>query len=227
MLSAKRILNDREDANKSMTMEDIKMSIININSGANTYYGIKQNTRQFSGLTMNNKGEFSFKDKPSEGGANPVNSGEFQRNWTEQKGSHKMNYKFGHLGDVEKEVQRMEAYLKMKHENVAAKRFSTSQPGTMSYDAVALNEELKKVLSNVMNRSTLETEPEADLNEEETESRADIIVKPDGSRVLVITISNGGMETTMSLEISKPNYMENDKEIGNKNTIMQDKCDMP
>ncbi len=210
------------------------MSIININSGANSYYEIKQNARQFSGLTINNKGEFSFKDKSLKGGTNPVNSGEFQRNWTEQNGSDKMNYKFGHLGDVKKEVQCMEAYLKMKHENVAAKRFLTSQSGTMSYKAVVLNEELKKVLSNVMNCSTLETEPEADLKEEETESRADIVVKPDGSRVLVITISNGGMETTMSLEISKPTDMENDnlkqdndKEIGNKNTTMQDKCDMP
>ncbi|MCM1057808.1 MAG: hypothetical protein NC517_09390 [Firmicutes bacterium] len=40
------------------------------------------------------------------------------------------------------------------------------------------------------------------LQEEQT--RSEIVVKPDGSRVLMVTMSVGGMETTMSLEISKP-----------------------
>ncbi|MCI8338347.1 MAG: hypothetical protein HFH62_06660, partial [Lachnospiraceae bacterium] len=35
-------------------------------------------------------------------------------------------------------------------------------------------------------------------------------VKPDGSRVLVMTMSIGGMETTMSLEISKPTEAPNE-----------------
>ena len=39
---------------------------------------------------------------------------------------------------------------------------------------------------------------------QESETKTEIIVKPDGSRVLVMTTSVGGMETTMSLEISKP-----------------------
>ena len=39
---------------------------------------------------------------------------------------------------------------------------------------------------------------------QESETKTEIIVKPDGSRVLVMTMSIGGMETTMSLEISKP-----------------------
>ena len=34
---------------------------------------------------------------------------------------------------------------------------------------------------------------------EESETKTDIVVKPDGSRVLVITINVGGTETTMSL----------------------------
>ena len=38
----------------------------------------------------------------------------------------------------------------------------------------------------------------------ESETKTEIIAKPDGSRVLVMTMSIGGMETTMSLEISKP-----------------------
>lgn len=45
----------------------------------------------------------------------------------------------------------------------------------------------------------------------ESETRTDIIVKPDGSRVLVVTMSVGGIETTMSLEISKPTALQNEK----------------
>ncbi len=46
-------------------------------------------------------------------------------------------------------------------------------------------------------------------DEKETENRTDIIVKPDGSRVLVITSNIGEMKTTMSIEISKPADMQN------------------
>lgn len=49
-----------------------------------------------------------------------------------------------------------------------------------------------------------------------SETNTEIIVKPDGSRVLVITMSVGGMETTMSLEISKPTKVPN--EISKENT---------
>ena len=45
---------------------------------------------------------------------------------------------------------------------------------------------------------------------QESETKTDIIVKPDGSRVLVVTMSIGGMETTMSLEISKPTEAPNE-----------------
>lgn len=61
------------------------------------------------------------------------------------------------------------------------------------------------------------------LQEKETET--DIIVKPDGSRVLVVTMNMGGMETTMSLEISKPTTMPNDSSEQGKEaeTIETDK----
>ncbi|MCM1158838.1 MAG: hypothetical protein NC348_10115 [Clostridium sp.] len=42
------------------------------------------------------------------------------------------------------------------------------------------------------------------LDNQESETTSDVIVKPDGSRVLVVTMNMGGMATTMSLEISKP-----------------------
>lgn len=45
---------------------------------------------------------------------------------------------------------------------------------------------------------------------DKAETDTDIIVRPDGSRVLVVTMSVGGMETTMSLEISKPTDMPNE-----------------
>lgn len=48
------------------------------------------------------------------------------------------------------------------------------------------------------------TKPERDR------THTDIIVMPDGSRVLVITMNMGGMQTSMSLEISKPTEMPND-----------------
>ena len=47
------------------------------------------------------------------------------------------------------------------------------------------------------------------VDKQESESKTDIIVKPDGSRVFVMTVSIGGMETTMSLEISKPTEAPN------------------
>ncbi len=47
-------------------------------------------------------------------------------------------------------------------------------------------------------------------DKQESESKTEIIVKPDGSRVLVMTMSIGGMETTMSLEISKPTEAPNE-----------------
>lgn len=50
---------------------------------------------------------------------------------------------------------------------------------------------------------------ETGQDNEESGFKTNIIVKPDGSRVLMITMSLGGMETTMSIEISKPTEMQN------------------
>ncbi|MCM1468259.1 MAG: DUF6033 family protein [Alistipes sp.] len=64
---------------------------------------------------------------------------------------------------------------------------------------------LERSLEEAQRRKT-----ETETKESKTES--DIVVKPDGSRVLVITMNVGGMETTMSLEISKPTDMINDRQ---------------
>ena len=71
---------------------------------------------------------------------------------------------------------------------------------------------------------------------QESETKTEIIVKPDGSRVLVMTMSIGGMETTMSLEISKPTEApnENSKQDNNNNmptsennTVSDEMSNMP
>lgn len=61
---------------------------------------------------------------------------------------------------------------------------------------------------------------------QESETKTEITVKPDGSRVLVMTMNVGGMETTMSLEISKPTKTpnENSKQNADNNmTIFHEK----
>jgi len=52
----------------------------------------------------------------------------------------------------------------------------------------------------------------------DTSSKTNIIVKPDGSRVLVVTMNIGGMETNMSLQISGPTDMQNDSNSPNNIT---------
>lgn len=59
------------------------------------------------------------------------------------------------------------------------------------------------------------------VDRQEAETKTEIIAKPDGSRVLVMTMSIGGMETTMSLEISKPT------EAPNENSKQDNENNMP
>ena len=64
---------------------------------------------------------------------------------------------------------------------------------------------------------------------QESETKTEIIVKPDGSRVLVMTTSVGGMETTMSLEISKPTKALNEsskQDIENRISNMDPEMNM-
>lgn len=70
-------------------------------------------------------------------------------------------------------------------------------------EGAKISEEEKKLKENDDEKVVSDEELEQADNQE-SETKTDIIVKPDGSRVLVVTMSIGGMETTMSLEISKP-----------------------
>ena len=102
--------------------------------------------------------------------------------------------------------------IKIVHDGEPGKQFLVSRHGVMSYVPLELDDELKEALQKVVGVDTLETEDGLGnvSDEKETENKTDIIVKPDGSRVLVVTMSVGGMETTMSIEISKPTNMQND-----------------
>lgn len=52
-------------------------------------------------------------------------------------------------------------------------------------------------------------EEKQDQETEQPKTESQIIVKSDGSRVLVVTTNAGGMQTTMSLEICKPTALQN------------------
>ena len=77
----------------------------------------------------------------------------------------------------------------------------TKEEGEKSIESVS--EEEKKQKENDDEKALTDEELEKADNQDSA-TKTDIIVKPDGSRVLVVTMSIGGMETTMSLEISKP-----------------------
>ena len=72
--------------------------------------------------------------------------------------------------------------------------------------------------------SAVSDEESEKADKQESKTKTDIIVKPDGSRVLVMTMSIGGMETTMSLEISKPTEApnENSKQDTDNNMLSAD-----
>ena len=63
---------------------------------------------------------------------------------------------------------------------------------------------------------------ESEEKKQESKTDTDIIVKADGSRVLLMTTRVCGMQTTRSVELSKPTAMQNDiSEQESKPTAMQ------
>lgn len=61
-------------------------------------------------------------------------------------------------------------------------------------------------------QKTNPAEPTAEpAKDGEEETKTQIVVKPDGSRVLVMTVKIGGMEMTTSLELSKPTELLNEQ----------------
>lgn len=67
-------------------------------------------------------------------------------------------------------------------------------------------------------KDTLNNSEENTSDNSKTESN--IVVKADGSRVLIMTMQVGGMQTSMNIEISKPTeVVNNGKEVENKNLL--------
>lgn len=103
-----------------------------------------------------------------------------------------------------------EASYRKKHIHAAAQ-----------ISAIEIYEQMVKMNNDKLNLKPVdiseETDPSLISSEEaleqpvdmESKTDTEIIVKPDGSRVLVVTMNFGGIETTMSLEISKPTAIQN------------------
>lgn len=86
----------------------------------------------------------------------------------------------------------------------------THQSGKVGYNGYY--EALKKEYSD-LDEETVDNEEKTEdkrTKVEESTTDTDIIVKPDGSRVLVVTTNIGGMTTNMSLRISEPTKAPNE-----------------
>lgn len=75
--------------------------------------------------------------------------------------------------------------------------------------SITPTEKIEKKKQQKGQRLEKESEPK---QEGQNDTESDIIVKPDGSRVLVVTMNIGGVASTMSLKISEPAAMPNDAE---------------
>ncbi len=124
------------------------------------------------------------------------------------------------------------SYFQQLHESSSVKYTSTGQTSAMElyermrrFQAVAEEEMPELDASAEGNEQTAETIAEKAMakdaesesastrkdgqEEEDSKTDTEVIVKPDGSRVLVLTMNVGGIETSMTLEISKPTAMPN------------------
>lgn len=80
------------------------------------------------------------------------------------------------------------------------------------------NNTIQGKLASLRGQTTLEedksisesSKQKEDLTEEESKTDTQILVRPDGSRVLLIKVMVAGMETTMSLKLSEATDMQND-----------------
>lgn len=67
-------------------------------------------------------------------------------------------------------------------------------------------------------------EEETESEEQESKTDSEIIVRPDGTRILVTTLTVGGTEATMSVELSGPTDMPN--QAGNPEDGAEEGTDM-
>lgn len=79
----------------------------------------------------------------------------------------------------------------------------------LAEDLESMLGQTQKAEGSAEGERTEETQ-ESQEKKQESKTDTDIIVKADGSRVLLMTTRVCGMQTTMSVELSKPTAMQND-----------------
>lgn len=121
-----------------------------------------------------------------------------------------------------KELQKKLASIKTDVKDSYIKEKVSEYWDNLSYGNY--NKNVNKYLDNQKKLINEEEENEIKQEEEaESETKSDIIVKPDGSRVLVMTLQIGGMESTVSVQISEPTDMPNkDANLEQKNNLGED-----
>ena len=148
-----------------------------------------------------------------------------------------IGYSGGHLSIKSNRAGRIESasaksYFQEMHESSMAKSGSARQASAVElyermrrFQAMA-EEDMPETDSpaegtgqtaDAMAEKARSAESEAASSQKETqedsETDTEIIVKPDGSRVLVVTMNVGGTETSMTLEISKPTALPNGNQL--------------
>ena len=87
---------------------------------------------------------------------------------------------------------------------------SNYQTWLSKFNSAKLLDSDAESLNHFRNGKVLADKESEKADRQESKTKTDISVRPDGSRVIVMTMSIGGMETTMSLEISKPTEAPNE-----------------
>lgn len=138
----------------------------------------------------------------------------YQTKGDENNGFHKNNVK--HSGFKHNTAQQYLPASSSAQQAASGERLTDSRLIKSHADSqlplMDIFDQMKKAQKNLyMEKSVKEKSEQGEPAEEDSsKTDADIIVKPDGSRVLVVTTEIGGTTATMSIEISKPTDMQNE-----------------
>ena len=87
--------------------------------------------------------------------------------------------------------------------NIYDRTYETYQTSKYAQSFSDFLDKINEDKGNVSDMSAKESAEEKEMPDEE-ETRTDIVVRPDGSKVLMITVTVGGQETVTSMELAKP-----------------------
>lgn len=107
--------------------------------------------------------------------------------------------------EQEAKRKRRERYVKLLKESALKRKLLEQENNKRHTDKVLKEKEVKE--------KEAKDNEQNEILEEESKSDTDIVVKADGSRVLMMTVDMGGTKATTSIEISKPTYMQNDSKM--------------